>query len=109
MPINTVIWQGDIIIAVDDIAIDSPSALTAALSSNYKAGDTATLTVIRQQSEHRLTIVFDEKNEVTQSANQSQQNETKQEEQQMVPQYPQQDLSPYYDYFFQWPFGSLFP
>ena len=101
--------QGDIIIAIDDIAIDSPSALTAALSSNYKAGDTATLTVIRQQREQKLTIIFDEKNETTQTANQSQQNELQQEEQQVVPQYPQQDTDPYFNYFFQWPFGSLFP
>ena len=33
----------DIITAIDDTAVDSPSALTAALSSDYKAGDTATL------------------------------------------------------------------
>lgn len=41
----------DIITAIDDTAVDSPSALTAALSSDYKAGDTATLTVVRQQQE----------------------------------------------------------
>lgn len=39
----------DIITAIDDTAVDSPSALTAALSSDYKAGDTATLTVVRQR------------------------------------------------------------
>ena len=36
---------------IDDIAIDSSTALTAALSSNYKAGDTATITVVRQQED----------------------------------------------------------
>ena len=49
----------DIITAIDDTAIDSSTALTAALSSNYKAGDTATLTVIRGSEELKLTITLD--------------------------------------------------
>ena len=87
----------DIIIAIDDPAIDSPSALTAALSSNYKAGDTAALTVIRNQQEVRLTITFDEKNAETEANNQQQQ-------QQQPPQGNQNN-----GYYYQWPFGGMFP
>ena len=87
----------DIIIAIDDTAVDSPSALTAALSSDYKAGDTATLTVIRDQQEVQLTVTFDEKNAETEAANQIQQN-TQQGQQ-------SQGGSSYY---YQWPFGGFF-
>ena len=83
----------DIIISIDDTAVDSPSALTAALSSNYKAGDTATLTVIRDQQQVQLTVTFDEKNEQTESANQIQQDS-------------QQGQSGN-DYYYQWPFGGF--
>jgi len=92
---------GDIIIAIDETAIDSPSALTAALSSNYKAGMTAKLTIIRQQEEMVLNITFDEKNSETEANNQIQQNT----------QQPQQS-DPYYgnggnNYYYQWPFGNF--
>ena len=85
----------DIIIAIDETAIDSSSALTAALSTNYRAGDTAKLTVIRNQQELTLTITFDEKNAETESRNQLQQNE----------QQPSQNNGGGY----QWPFGGIFP
>ena len=62
----------DIIIAIDGTAIDSSTALTAALSSNYKAGDTAKLTVLRGSDKLELTITFDEKNDQTEAANQPQ-------------------------------------
>ena len=87
---------GDIIIAIDDTAIDSPSALTAALSSNYKAGMTAKITIIRQQEEKVLEITFDEKNSET--------------EIQQTPQQSQQPQQPYggdNNYYYQWPFGSF--
>lgn len=87
----------DIITALDDTAIDSSTALTAALSSNYRSGDTATLTVIRQQEELKLTITFDEKNSETEANNQLQQEQT----QQQSPQY-QQGQGGYYS---QWPFS----
>ena len=87
----------DIIIAIDDTAIDSSTALTAALSTNYKAGDTATLTVLRNQQEMKLTITFDEKNEQTEAANQSQQSNQQQQQQQ------QQSGNSY-----SWPFGGFF-
>jgi len=74
--------QGDIITAIDDTAIDSRSALTAALSSNYKAGDTATLTVLRGSDKITLSITFDEKNEQTEAANQVQQESNQQQQQQ---------------------------
>ena len=86
----------DIITAIDDTAVDSPSALTAALSSDYKAGDTATLTVVRQQQEVKLTVTFDEKNAETEAVNQNQQN-TQQGQQQ----------NPNGGYYYQWPFGSF--
>ena len=74
--------QGDIITAIDETAIDSSSALTAALSSNYKAGDTATLTVLRGSDKITLSITFDEKNEQTEAANQVQQESNQQQQQQ---------------------------
>ena len=88
----------DIITAIDDTAIDSSTALTAALSSDYKAGDTATLTVIRQQEEVKLTITFDEKNEQTEAANQPQQESNQQ----------QQSGQGNGSYYYQWPFGNFF-
>lgn len=84
---------GDIITAIDDTAIDSSTALIAALSSNYKAGDTATLTVIRQQEALKLEITFDEKNDQTEANNQPQQN---------TPQ-PSQGGNSYYPF----PFGGF--
>ncbi len=81
----------DIIIAIDDTAIDSSTALTAALSTDYKAGDTATLTVIRQQEEQKISITFDEKNAETEAANQIQQSGNN------TQQYPS----------YNWPFGSF--
>lgn len=72
----------DIITAIDDTAVDSPSALTAALSSNYKAGDTATLTVLRGSDKITLSITFDEKNEQTEAANQIQEQSNQQQQQQ---------------------------
>ena len=88
----------DVITAIDDTAIDSPSALTAALSSNYKAGDTATLTVIRSQQEQKLTITFDEKNAETQANNQLQQDTQQQQ---------QQNQNGQSGYYYQWPFGGF--
>lgn len=67
--------QGDIVIAIDGTVIDSSSALTAALTA-YRAGDSAQLTVIRQNETLTLTIVLDEKNSDTEAANQIQQEET---------------------------------
>lgn len=87
--------QGDIIIAIDDTAIDTSSALTAALSSNYKAGDTATLTIIRNNEKMTLSITFDEKNEQTEAANQSQESNQQQQQQ-------QQQSGGYYG----WPFSG---
>ena len=85
----------DIITAIDDTAIDSSTALTAALSSNYKAGDTATLTVIRGSEELKLTITFDEKTEQTEAANQPQ-SQSEQNQQQSGGSYNN------------WPFGGFF-
>ncbi len=84
----------DIITAIDDTAIDSSSALTAALTTGYKAGDTATLTVIRNQQELKLTITFDEKNAETEGRNQLQQDNSQQQQQNN-------------GYYYQWPFGGF--
>ena len=86
----------DIITAIDDTAVDSSTALTAALSTNYKAGDTATLTIVRDQQEQKISITFDEKNAETESANQLQQDN----------QQSQQGQSGN-DYYYQWPFGGF--
>ena len=95
--------SGDIIVAIDDTAIDSPSALTAALSSNYKAGQTAKLTVIRQQEEIVLEITLDEKNSETEANNQLQQQTQQNQQQQQVP-----NGNGGNNYYYQWPFGSIF-
>lgn len=87
----------DIIIAIDDTAIDSQTALTAALSTDYRAGDTATLTVIRQQEQLELTITFDEKNAETQANNQMPQQEQQQ----------QQGQNGQGGYYYQWPFSGF--
>jgi serine protease Do len=88
----------DVITAIDDTAIDSPSALTAALSTNYKAGDTATLTVMRSQQTIELTITFDEKNSETVANNQQSQDTTTQQ---------QQGQDSQGSYYYQWPFSML--
>ena len=85
----------DIIVAIDDTAIDSSSALTAALSSNYKAGDTVTLTVIRNQQQVQLSVTLDEQNEQTEAANQPQ-SQSEQNQQQSGGSYNN------------WPFGGFF-
>lgn len=90
---------GDIIIAIDDTAIDSSTALTAALSSNYRAGDTAKVKIMRQQEEMELTITFDEKNAQTEANNQYQE---------QAPQQPQSGQNGQGGYYYQWPF-SFFP
>ncbi|RKI68776.1 PDZ domain-containing protein [bacterium 1xD42-67] len=95
---------GDIITAIDGTAIDSPSALTAALSTNYRSGDTAVLTVIRSQKELALTVTFDEKNAQTEANNQIQQ-DGGQQSQQPSQQQPGQGGS----YYYQWPFNDMFP
>ena len=77
---------GDIIIKIDDTAIDSPSALTAALSTNYKAGQTATFTVLRKGEEKQLTVTFDEKNDETMANNQPPQPGQQQPQQPQAPQ-----------------------
>ena len=89
----------DIIIAIDDTAIDSSSALTAALSSNYKAGDTVTLTVIRNQEQVQLSVTLDEQNEQTEAANQIQEQSSQNQ------QNNSQSGGSYYN---NWPFGGFF-
>ena len=95
--------EGDIIVGVDDTVIDSSSALSAAVSA-YRAGDEAKLTIIRSNEKMELTIVFDEENEQTVSANQWPQEQTQQQQQQ-VPQYGSGNG---YQYFSTWPFGNFF-
>ena len=94
--------QGDIIIAVDDTVVDSSSALTAAVSA-YRAGDEAKLTIVRNHEKMELTIIFDEENEQTVSANQLPQEQTQQGQQQN-PQYQ----NPQGGYQYYWPFGNFF-
>ena len=54
------IRKSDIIVGLGDSKIESLANLSTALRS-YRAGDTATVTVYRNGSELKLTIVFDEK------------------------------------------------
>ncbi len=59
----------DIITAINDTAVDSLTALTAAMNE-HKAGDTVEFTVVRNQEEMILKVTFDEKNEETEANNQ---------------------------------------
>ena len=86
----------DIITAIDGTAVDSPSALTAALSSGYKAGDTITLTVVRNLQETSLTVTLDEQNEQTEAANQIQD------------QSNQNQQNNNYQGGYNWPFGGFY-
>jgi serine protease Do len=88
--------EGDIIVAVDETTVDSSSALNAAVSA-YRAGDEAKLTIVRSNERMELTIIFDEENEQTTSANQLPQ-------EQIQAQQPQNG----YQYFSTWPFGNFF-
>lgn len=88
--------EGDIIVGLDDTVIDSSSALTAAVSA-YKAGDEAKISIIRSNEKMELTIIFDEENEQTVSANQLPQEQPQQNQQ-----------SGGYQYYSNWPFGNFF-
>ena len=60
----------DIVIAVDQYEVSNVTDLTRALR-NYKAGDTATIKLIRGGSELSLEITFDEKPQQTETAPQT--------------------------------------
>ena len=99
--------QGDIIVGVDETVIDSSSALSAAVSA-YRAGDTAKLSVIRNNEKLELTITFDEKNAETEAANQQPQEQT-QPQQQPSQQDPQNGYGNGNNgYYYNWPFGNFF-
>ena len=51
---------GDVITALDDIQAESHTVLVNALRL-FRAGDTATLTVVRDGQTLRLTVTFDAK------------------------------------------------
>ena len=93
----------DIITAIDDTAIDSSTALTAALAADYKAGDTVSLTIYRQQQEMKIQVTLDEKNEQTEANNQQQQTQTQQPQQQQ----PNGSYGNGWEDFFGWPFGGF--
>ena len=65
---------GDVIVKVDDKAVTSMKELNG-IKKNYKAGDTATLTVNRGGAEVQLSICFDAAPEQKQTATQPQQNQ----------------------------------
>ena len=58
---------GDIITALDDVTIESPSDLRSAIRQ-YNAGDSAELTYYRAGESRTVTIVFDERTPETESA-----------------------------------------
>ena len=80
----------DIVIGLDDISVRNVTDLTRALR-NYKAGDSATVKVIRGGREVQLTIILDEK------PHQTAPEET---QPQQEPQYPQnEDFADMFDFF----------
>lgn len=92
---------GDIIVALDDTEIGSAAALVAA-KTQYRAGDTATVTVIRSGQEMKLQLTFDEEKPDTTAAAEPDTSKTPQEEQQQGGRSGQ-------DGYYSWPFGDLFP
>ena len=58
---------GDIITALDDVSIESPSDLRSAIRQ-YNAGDSVELTYYRAGESRTVTIVFDERTPETESA-----------------------------------------
>lgn len=84
---------GDIITALDDVAIDTSSALTAAMNV-YSAGDSAVITFIRDGATKTTTIVFDEKNTETEAANQItvEESTVQTPSTQTIPQMPSQNI-----------------
>ena len=94
---------GDIIIAIDDTEINTHSALVATVAT-YRAGDTVTLKIMRDQKEMELKLTLAEKQP---AAEQEQSQPAQSGQQQQQPsggqQYGSNDR-----YYYQWPFGSFF-
>ncbi len=91
--------KGDIITRIDDTEVSSMDDLQNA-NKTYKAGDKATLAVIRDGKSQTLTITFDERTTERVAASQALQEEINKEQQQ---QYQQQQQQQYGG--FGWPFG----
>ena len=91
--------EGDIITKLDDTDITSSDDLQNALAE-YRAGDTATLTVSRSGQTQTLTITFDERTDERVAASQELQNQIEEEQNQ---QYSQQYGNSYGGGY--WPFG----
>ena len=91
--------QGDIITAVGDSAVTSSSQLSSAVK-NYKAGDTVTFTVYRDQQLQTIEVTLDESNVERAQAMDELQRSYQESQQQQQPQQPQQGYS--------WPFGGMF-
>ncbi len=91
---------GDIITAVGDSAVTTSNQLSSAVK-NYKAGDTVSFTIYRDQQLQTLEVVLDESNvERGQAMDQLQQSFQESRQQQQQVQQPQQGYS--------WPFGGMF-
>jgi serine protease Do len=88
---------GDIITKIDDTEITSSSDLVNA-KKDYKAGDTAVLTVYRSGETLELTIVFDEERTTTSSSG-SQQEQTQQGQQSQQGTQSQPDMSDLFPFF----------
>lgn len=89
--------KGDIITKIDDTVITSMDDLSNA-NKTYKAGETATLEIIRDGKSQTITMTFDERTTEREAASQALQDELNQEQQQ---QYQQQQQQQYGG----WPFG----
>ena len=90
--------QGDIITAIDGTTVESYSDLKSALR-NYKAGDTATLTLDRNGKVDEVQVTFDE---APTEEEQEQQEQAAQQQQEQQSQQQQQSGNSYYSF----PFGG---
>ena len=92
--------QGDIITAVGDSAVTSSNQLSSAVK-NYKAGDTVSFTVYRDQQLQTIEITLDESNvERAQAMDELQRSYQESQQQQQQSQQSQRGYS--------WPFGGMF-
>jgi serine protease Do len=90
------VQSGDIITALDDTTIQTYTELSAAMR-DYKAGDTATLTVYRNNESIQLTVTFDEK--VPDYVTEAEEEETAEEETSPYSSYGSYGNSPFSSFF----------
>ena len=97
---------GDIIIAIDEREVASSAELIAA-KGQYRAGESATLTVLRGGKELKIEVTFDEEKEKEKEKAPDETREEKPAEQETPRQDDGNDRGGQGGYEFYWPFGDF--